>query len=69
MSPNAHAYPSRHLSEQTQIIRIFIMLLIFLSNLLSVFKQHIMDILPSHSIETKLNHFNGCLVFNGMDVP
>lgn len=69
VSPRAEARPSRHSSVQTKIIRIFVMLFIVFSNLLSVFKQHIMDILRSQSIETKFNHFNGCLVFNGMDMP
>lgn len=44
------------------------MLFIFFSNLLSVFKN-ISWTFSQMSMEAKFNHFNGCLVFNGMDVP
>lgn len=32
-------------------------------------RKCIMDILQSQSIEAKFNHYNGCLVFNGVEVP
>lgn len=63
----AHTLPDIYLTDQDDQ-NLYHAVHIFQQPTFCIYK-HIMDILPSQSTEAKFNHFNGCLVFSGMDVP